>query len=354
MNTLEQILDLARWAPSGDNVQSHRFEVLGEDALVIHARDTRADTVYDLDGHASQVSFGALLETMRIAASQFGWRMDAQCRQRVPGRDDKLLFDVNFAPDASVQPDPLCASIRTRTVQRRPMRTRPLSPQEKQALESCLGPDYTVRWYERFGQRWQVARLMYRNAGLRLALPEAFEVHRRIIDWHAVHSPDRVPAQSLGLDRLTLRLMKWAMAAWSRMAGVNRIVGTWMPRLQMDLLPGLMCAGHFVLQARLEPRSVDDYVAAGRAMQRFWLTLTSLGLLMQPEMTPLIFARYAREGRRFTAVERLQQRAAGLSEEFGALTDGQDRLAMFAGRLGAGPAPQSRAVRQPLAELMYR
>jgi nitroreductase len=75
--TLEQILELARWAPSGDNTQPWRFEVLDERRLVVHGHDTRDHCVYDLDGHPSQMSIGALLETMAIAASTFALEMRA-------------------------------------------------------------------------------------------------------------------------------------------------------------------------------------------------------------------------------------------------------------------------------------
>src|SRR6185369_10805599 len=71
MSVVLEILDLARWAPSGDNSQPWRFEVLGDDHVRVHAFDTRRDCVYDLEGHASQLSVGALLETIRIAAGAY-------------------------------------------------------------------------------------------------------------------------------------------------------------------------------------------------------------------------------------------------------------------------------------------
>ena len=350
---LMQILELARWAPSGDNVQSHRFEIASPHHLVIHARDTRADCVYDLDGHASQIAFGALLETMEIAATAHGWAASATRRQRAPELDEELLFDVHFNPDAGLPPHPMLPFITTRAVQRRPMSTRPLSAQDKAALEQAAGPDYAVRWLESRDEKWRAARLMYRNARLRLSMPEAYEVHRRIIHWGVTHSPDRVPDQALGADAATLRLMKWAMASWSRLSKVNALLGTWAPRLQMDLLPGVLCAAHFVLQARRMPESVDDYVDAGRAVQRFWLHLTSLGLYMQPEMTPLIFARYVNEGRRFSQLDALQAQAAELRAESEIMTCSAGRFPVYMGRLGYGPAPVSRAVRKPLSELMW-
>src|SRR5207302_8395056 len=112
----------------------------------------------------------------------------------------------------------------------------------------------------------------------------------------------------LGASAPTLILMRWAMASWGRIAFLNRyLAGTLAPRIELDLLPGLACAAHCVLVAQRAPGVLEDYVATGRALQRFWLTATSLGLQFQPGYTPLVFARYAREHRTFTANKRAMQ-----------------------------------------------
>jgi nitroreductase len=347
---MRKILDLARWAPSGDNTQVWRFEVLGPDHVVVHAWDTRDDCVYDLDGHPSQISIGTLLETIAIAASAYGLRADAQ--RRADSEQQRPQFDVRLVRDAAVTPSPLIDAIKARTVQRRPMSTRPLSAHEKQTLLESVGPNYELTWLESQGERWRAARLMYDNARLRLTMPEAFEVHRRIIHWGASRSPDRVPDRALGVDAGTLKLMKWAMVSWGRMSLVNRLLGTWAPRLQMDLLPGLACAGHFVLKARRQPAGIDDYVEAGRALQRFWLTLTRLGLFMQPEMTPLIFSKYVREQRRFTGEAALHGLAAKLERDTRALIFTDALFPVYMGRVGAGPAPTARSERLSLEQLL--
>ena len=131
------------------------------------------------------------------------------------------------------------------------------------------------------------------------------------------------------------------------------LAGTLAPRLQMDLIPALACAAHFVLVAGRKPQRIDDYVAAGRAMQRFWLTATAQGLQLQPELTPLIFARYVREGRVFSGTPGMQEMAAQLSRQGEALIGQQDwEAAVFMGRIGAGAAAQSRSLRRPLRDLL--
>jgi hypothetical protein len=232
------------------------------------------------------------------------------------------------------------------------MSTRPLLPEEKRALEESVGAGYEVRWIEGFGGKLAAARLMFSNAKLRLTMPEAYEVHRRIIHWNARHSPDRVPDQALGVDAATLRLMKWAMVSWGRLSTMNRLMGTWAPRLQMDLVPGLRCAAHFVIMAKNAPETVEEHVAAGRAVQRFWLTLTHLGLAMQPEMTPLIFSAYVQHGESFSTVDKLHGSARQLQQRLHKLIGTGNGHPVFMGRLGAGPAPQARSLRKPLEELM--
>jgi nitroreductase len=351
-NTLEQILELARWAPSGDNTQPWRFEVRGLQHVVVHGFDTREHCVYDLDGHASQISLGALLETAAIAATLHGWRM--QTSRRIDAPADRPTFDLRFESDPTLRADPLAQQIERRSVQRRPMHLRRLSGEQKQELEASVGPRYRLHWFEGFAAKQRVARLLFRSAKLRLTMPEAYRVHRDIIEWDARFSVDRVPDQALGASRASLRLMRFAMQSWPRVRFFNTfLAGTWPPRLELDFVPALACAAHFVLVAPAPPTTTDDYVAAGRVMQRLWLTATRLGLVMQPEVTPLIFARYARDATPFSAQPGLAGGARVVRERIdGLLGTAEAEAAVFMGRLGTGPVAQARSVRQPLDTLM--
>lgn len=349
---LARILDLARWAPSGDNTQPWRFEVLGDEHVLIHGYDTRDHVVYDLDGHASQLAVGALLETLAIAASTQGRRVEIARRGDTP--NTHLLFDARFIPDAALAADPLAQYIEQRVVQRRPMSTRPLSAAQKRELQAALPAGYQVTWFEGLAERWRMARFMFANAKLRLTIPEAYQVHKAVIEWGARYSEDRIPEQAVGIDPVTARLMRWVMASWQRVEFFNTwLMGTLAPRLQLDLLPGLFCAAHLGLRAPAPLQGVDDYVAAGRAMQRFWLTASAQGLFLQPEMTPVIFCRYHRRGTRFTETLPALGMAGVLDQRLRAMLGSRDRETLFfMGRLGAGPAPRARSTRKPLPALL--
>jgi nitroreductase len=348
-----EILDLARWAPSGDNTQPWRFEVVSDEHIVVHAFDTRRHCVYDLQGRASQLSVGAMLETLRIAATLHGRRVEI--RRRPEAADDLPVFDVRLEIDPRVSPDPLHQAIRTRSVQRRPLSTRSLDAAAKDALTHAVGAGYAVRWFEGFSQRSKMAWLAVRSAKIRLTIPEAYAVHREVIAWNARFSDDRIPDEALGASTMSLRSMRWAMASWERVRFMNRFAGgTWSPRLELDWLPGLRCGAHFAIVADRPPQGIDDHVAAGAATQRFWLTATRLGLQLPPQYTPLVFAECARRDIAFTSDRPALARARGvramLEDILGAPAA---TAAVFLGRIGHGPDARARSTRLSLQALPW-
>jgi len=345
---LLQILDLARWAPSGDNIQPWRFEIIDDHRFVIFAHDEGHDRVYNLDGRPLQLALGALIENAVIAASGHGLRLRWRLRTEAP-----LIIDVALEAESALTRSPLIDCIVLRSVQRRPLSTRALRADEVQTLEAAVAPGYRLHWLAGSALRRRTAKLLFDSALIRLTMPEAFEVHRHAIQWGARYSTDRVPSQALGVDRLTAMTMRWAMHSWSRIELLNRFAGgTVMPRVLMDWIPGLRCAAHVAILADEEPLTLEDQVRAGQAMQRFWLTATRLGLQHQPEMTPLIFGRYAREGRRFSERESLLAQALSVGHRLDVLLDRASVRAVWFGRLGAGSAPIARSERLSLKELL--
>jgi hypothetical protein len=349
-SVIERVLDSARWAPSGDNTQPWRFEIQNESHAVIHGFDTRSHCLYDLNGFGSHIAHGALLETIRISASAHGVRIESSRRE--DSSDTNPIYDVYFYRDPNIEPEPLAHFIERRCTQRRPLSTRALTHHEKDTLARSVG-DHQVLWIDGWEGRWAMSKLLFASAKLRLTIPEAYEVHRDVIEWNARESADRIPDAALGLDPMSLKLTRWAMHSWERLEFLNRyFAGHLVPRIQLDLLPALRCAAHFVLLRTEEARGIDDHVESGRVVQRFWLTATSLGLQLQPEMTPAIFAAYSRRripiSRASGAVDSANQLASSLDS----ITENQSARIAFMGRIGHGPIPQARSARKPLPALV--
>ncbi len=348
---LERILELARWAPSGDNTQPWRFEITDDRTVIIHGHDTRDHCVYDLHGHASQLSLGALLETIIIAASGEHWKVDI--RRDRDAADTKPRFELHFRPDQTIEVHRLLAEIPRRAVQRRWMSTRRLRRADKQALERAASPGYGIRWFESPLERFAAGRLMFRCGRIRYAIPEAFATHQGVIAWNTRQSMDRIPDQALGVSAMQLRVMRLAMKSWAHMQLANRLFAAgWTTPIQMDLLPAMACGAHFVIVAGRSPAGIDDYVDAGRAVQRVWLTATSLGLWQQPEMVPLIFSEYARSGTRFTRIAGKQDAAGDIDIKLRQMLGGDADRAVWMARIGGGESPDARAIRLPLEQLL--
>ncbi|TQE98773.1 MAG: molybdopterin biosynthesis protein MoeY [Spiribacter salinus] len=344
------LLERARWAPSGDNAQPWRFRILSSHRLTIDVHDTSHEVLYDYRGQATLLAAGALLETLRLAAMASGWNVDTESVHRVGG----LLRVTLRAKPWEGEPDSLHAVIESRSTHRRPLSPRRFSVSDREVLEDALPCGYRLLWHETPLERWRMARMLWRNAGIRLTTPEAFTVHRDAIEWGVRESADRIPAAALGMDRLGLALMRSAMKSWRRVDLLNRYFGgTWLPRLQLDLLPALFCGGHFLLLSPQPAACAEDHIAAGEALQRLWLRAAALGVQFQPNYTPIVFHRYVRSGERFTGAHRpwsqARQLADLLDDEFG---ESVMRHAVFMGRMGYGRPPRARSIRKPLAELL--
>jgi len=350
--TLLDILNFARWAPSGDNTQPWRFEIVSEDRVLIHGNDTRTWCVYDFRGHASHIAHGALLETLRIAATTYGF--DAQWTRRDESPDEAPVYEVIFLPRPDIEIDPLAEYICKRTVQRRPMQSVRLTDEQRLAMIQAAGASYTLDFFESFGMRLSIAKLLWQNAKIRLTSQEAYNVHRQVIEWNTDFSTDKIPAHAVGADPLSLWMMRWAMASWRRVKFLNRYLGgTILPRVELDFIPALRCSAHVLLRPNHKLSNLESYLSAGGAMQRLWLTATSLGLQLQPEMTPIIFRWYARSKTPFSEqveLHNLAERLAGRIESLAQVSPDTD-LAFFC-RIGVSNSAKARSLRLSLKDLI--
>ena len=350
---LETILNAARWAPSGDNAQPWSFEIAdrGTVRLTVHVPP---GNVYEYnDGEPTLISAGALLENIAIAAPAAG--RDASWRYL--GRDARAhQIELRFGDRPVTAPHPLLSQIERRSVDRRPYKMQSLSAGDRRSLSDSAGPDVAVEWHTSASQRLKIASLCQMATDIRLRIPETFSIHNRIVDWDRLESPDAIPSRALGLDAMTLKIMRWSLAKQSRTALVNRLGSPFFAGLQMDLLPGLFSAAYCAF--RVPARSQDAGEAAaqllrvGQAVQRFWLTATSLNLAMQPCVAPLAFSHYGATQTPFTTSTRERKTAALLAQKTRSVF-AQTQNPIFLARIGYPHGrPISRSTRIPLDQLL--
>lgn len=354
---IAEILSAARWAPSGDNAQPWRFELLGDDAVAVRLTKPDADNVYEYrNGEPLLLAGGMLLESLRIAATAHGRTME--WRHEGSGWPDRIV--VRFAPVPGLEVDVLNSYLGLRSVNRRRYRMRPLDEQEQAALKGALGDRLVLDWYPRLLQRGQFAWLSARATDIRLRAPETFPTHQRVVDWQRMLSPTGVPAGALGLGRPTLVLMRWAMRSWPRMRILNGFGSTAVAAVQMDFAPILASAACFTVRLARSAPAAEDHVPslllAGQHLQRFWLTATRLGLSLQPLLAMLIFADYGEGKPAFTVNAAVQNKSAALARSFRQTLGAGASDFIFAGRIGEPRATRAdcRSVRRPLVELLQQ
>ena len=313
---IEEILNAARWAPSGDNSQPWRFQLLGNDGVIVRVSDDSDHDVYEYrNAEPTLISTGMLLESMRLAATARGRGIECQYDGL---KDRRHQITVRF-PSIRTETDPLYSYLTLRSVDRRPYRMRRLTSAEIAALEQALGNELAVDWHHGIGARWKIAKLGAQATDIRLRIPEAFAIHKRVIDWDRDHSPAGIPARAAGLDAMSTILMRWAMQDWSRMHWLNRFGGASMAALQMDYVPGLASAAFFTIRFQAGPPEPHDrpvaLLRAGQGIQRFWLTATKLRLAVHPGLAVLAFAHYGDISANFTSDPAMQAKAKALAAD---------------------------------------
>lgn len=346
-----RILDLSRWAPSGDNSQPWRFKIIADDQaqVYVYLRDL---SFFNRDHFATYIAAGALLASIRIAASVCGGQVDIQ--KSADSDFARLVYDVRYTAQPGLGVDALAPFLPTRSVCRHAYKTRMIEKSVKDTLEQAVGSDYEIVWYEG-RQKLDIIRALVVNGKIRIFSSDVFAEYNRAIDWEHKTSETKMPATAIGLSRPTLFMASFLMRSWICFITFNKyLLGYLLPVTEMDIVPGMMCGAHLVIKARSLPLSADDYVSAGEAVQRFWLTAAQQGLLHQPSMTPVIFSQYAQSCELTSQRTDVRHLLLKLRALMLRITGGADELdkTVWMGRIGYGVQGRSRSIRRPLAELL--
>lgn len=357
---IEQILNGGRWAPSGDNEQPWKISNILPDSFSLEIIWDK-ENVYTLLPYPSLLAVGMFLENARIVAESFHqdlrWSWSGNMSEKILVRTQPV--DSNTPLEAIPQTGAnLAEMIEKRAVNRFPYKMTALQPHVKECLEEALQnrqSGIVIQWFDSLGKKWDLAKFMVQIAEMRLHLPEAYPIHHRIIDWSETDSADKIPYRALGVNKLSSRLIKWGLDNAKRSSMLEKIPFANLPiEIEMDFLPGLFCAAHYIIsfQGPQIPR-LKDYISAGQDIQHFWLKLTSLGLVMQPCYTPIMFSHYVEKKMEVANREVDKKRIENLSAAFQKRILGEKSIklehAIFTGRVGYPLfIPRYRSVRKPI------
>ncbi len=346
---LREILDLARWAPSGDNEQPWQFEILSETHGYIHIRN-RVHSVYDPERIATDMATGALIETLCLAAQMKGYEANVQAESVHLG--DHRTFSVVLNP-STLPPSSLAAMITKRQTSRIRFQKTPLTAEHKHMLQTAVGDNYHLLWIEGSAKRRTIRSIWY-SERIRLQTPEIMQAYAETIEWGVDRSATKMPWTALGLNPVMKHLFRQLVHYPTLMRITIQYLGGQLASFfELGILPSLGCAAQFAMVERSSPRDSKDFIAAGRALQRLWLTATHLGILHQPNFTPVAMQRWREMGHAFSKNPASMDAGQKLLDSLTPLI-GEENLPkiVWMGRLGYGKAPSARSVRMPLADLL--
>lgn len=351
-----KVLDLARWAPSGDNEQPWCFEDVSDLNFKVLIGPHDPGNPYEYaDGRPVWFAGGTLLESIDLAAKRFGYKATIeQDRQKVCSANRILRFQVHLAAEPDLPTDKLAQFLKSRTVDRSAYSTRRLTSREKAQLQMSLPAGYRLTFRESLADRWKTALLNSRSTVLRLHLASTYPVHKRVLKFGEPAPVSGLAVETVPMDPMSRHFMKWALGTKKRFRLINKTLGgARLAAVQTDFVPGIRCGAHFLMTtSKALSHDPLDAIAAGRAIMRFWLTAESLGLSVQPGFAPLCFGHNATsDPTEFNADE--LARAKSLQNDLSNICDDLDSLT-FIGRIG-DPKRQDtkfRSLRRPLSELI--
>ena len=342
---IRAIIEAGTRAPSGDNVQPWRL-LFGNGKLELHNIPDADTSLYNVAQYGSYFAHGAMIENMVIAGVHFGYTLDIDL---FPDPSDKDHVATIRFKEATPKEEPLYDAIARRATNRKPYRKEPLDEKKALLLEDALAmhPEITL--------------LMATSKEKKAVLATAISLNERLIlECRAIHDPlfeminwteeeDQVKRRGLYLKTLELappQVAAFKLFANDRiLAQLNKIgIGRLLPKATADLYRHSGAIVAFLFN-EYTPKS---FVEAGRAIERVWLTATSLDLRMAP-VTAIPYLALRIERGEGDMINRTHQTLIidaneGLRKTF-EISD--QKIAMLM-RVGEGKPPSARSVRVPL------
>ncbi|MFJ6793583.1 Rv1355c family protein [Streptomyces sp. NPDC091268] len=339
-------------APSGGNVQPWTFTARGP-VLSCRTDDAQPSTLLDFQGTASELAIGAAVENIDLAARAAGWA--CHVHPFPDPADPGLVCELTFSRAPETPRPELVDWIDRRATNRRPGPPRPLDAAHRRALERCAA-DSGARLHlvtDR-AELAEAGRILGAGDRLRMLSPRLHREMMSELRW----TPEEVRSTRDGIDLATLEADPADLAGlslarhWPHLDFVRQIGGGRAfeegARRSVAASSAIGCLTLPTAGSGSGSGFGDHaHFAGGRAVQRLWLTATSLGLGFQPLTVLLyLFARIERgDGEGLDAAETDILRT--LRKRLSALVPHHpDETELLLFRLHHAPPPTAHALRR--------
>lgn len=308
----KEILDLARFAPSGDNMQPWCVSRVAADTLAIHFDSRSADEdLYKVDLMGEYISIGAFLETLCWASRSLGYTPVVTLRM-----EGDVIALLRISRDPETQPDPeLAQIIRTRSTDRRAFLKTPLDQETLRTLKMLLpATEGHLEVYEKKSHLKVFGDIMALHDTFFWLTPELREAmigSFRYVDPKTLH--DGLSLSRLGLGWET-SLVEYTFKIARRLPLLWHFIVRRAKQRQRSRVfeSGAIAMLTVTPDIETEFFSPATYMKGGRIFQRLWLECTRHGLVLQPCFGPVALLWHARN-KKDIFTERPEEREAVLT-----------------------------------------
>ena len=345
---IELIVDAARRAPSGGNVQPWRFEAEGNDIRFYLRSDHTS--MMDVAYRGSYVAIGAALFNARVAASALHQLGTVQLFPDIGSTEHVATMTLGRAKDFEIAP--LYEHVFTRTTNRRVGSASEISEHDVRMLSRGVEQEGArLRLVSESGAMNDFAELLADCDRMRFLMPS---IHRQMIG--ELRWPGRDELEQ-GLDVRTLEMGPAEFAAVELLgrSDVMDHLGEWRAGQALGARTRAAVRTSSALAAITIPRADPTfYVRGGAAVERFWVSTQRLSLAVQP-VSPLFVYASGEEELRQLGGERHLDELFAMSERFRTLLrlDDGESVALLV-RVFDAPPPTVRSIRLPLEDVLTR
>ncbi len=340
-NDIQKIITDGVKAPSGENCQPWKFIVEGN-KISIFIIPEADQSLYNFEQKGSLVAHGALIENIVISASHFGYRASVAV---LPDKNIKNLVSVVTLEKSAIKEDDLYQVIPLRGTNRKENTPVKLNNDQKKALiENARGTGFgefkiidDQPSLDKAGKAIALnERIIFENKAL-----HTFFYNHILWNENEQYKAGGFYIKTLEFLPHQLKAVKifksWAILKIFNIAGVSKAI----EKENAEKYAKSAALGVIVIQASTD----KDYINAGRAVERVWLTATKLGLSIHP-CTGVLYFKLRIDGGDTASFSKEHLKA--IDEAYHAIEDTfgvQGKKIPMLMRLGYADAPSARAMR---------
>jgi nitroreductase len=337
---LEILRDAVR-APSGDNVQPWRFSAKGSTVSVYNVPGIH-NPYLDFDERGSYISHGALLESMCISASRYGYAVTIDL---FPNNNDETLVAIVHFVQRGIRTHLLYEAIVKRATNHHPFEERDLEAGVQNIFESAVADiPVTTVFTTDTKDRGSIGRVASRAE---VVILEDEEITKSFFDGMVWTEKEEQQKKSgffvRSLEFNPVQMMVFWLASKPQIMRFLRILR--LPQFIANEDAKLYATGSLAGGVSIPNESRENYVYAGRALQRIWLTATSQGLAFQP-LVGTCFVAYKVETGRITLPPAYAEDMRTAFAEAKKVLGLHEGIIAFLFRIGYAPTPSTRSSRR--------